>query len=69
MAKRRKKNTLKIYRNQSKLKLYGDNFGKNSCFRVMFTTIQLVISYSTQSKACVGGQIINKILCAQFFVL
>lgn len=59
MAKKKKKNTLKIYRNQNKLKLYGDNFGKNSCFRVMFTTIQLVISYSTQSKACVGGQIIN----------
>lgn len=64
MAKKKKKKTLKIYRNQNKLKLY-----KNSCFRVMFTTIQLVISYSTQSKACVGGQIINNILCAQFFVL
>lgn len=31
--KRNKKNTLKIYRNQNKLKLYGNNFGKNSCFR------------------------------------
>lgn len=31
--KETKKNTLKIYRNQNKLKLYGNNFGKNSCFR------------------------------------
>lgn len=31
--KKQKKNTLKIYRNQNKLKLYGNNFGKNSCFR------------------------------------
>lgn len=49
MAKKKKKNTLKIYRNQNKLKLYGDNFGKNSCFRVYNDSVSNFLFYSIKS--------------------